>query len=444
MNICILLLIILFSILFQIFCFKGTILDVSFSKANYVGILFLYVPIIFIYPATILLNMIPIEDFWVAFMVIEENIYPTSLLVLFCNFEILLVIFILFKIDKSSYSFSYPCLDIDMLSKYRFFVYYIIIFSFFTMCILWMFFDIKHALLAALLSGDSTSIFRSELRNNSVGRYFGFFAHISLPILVVIVSSPAFNGSLMRRLIILLIISFISSFGGHKAPTAELLFIYFISYAIINKIRISIKLILGLILLILIIFITSYVLTVVQYSEFSDFNSFWSFFWQRIFVAQLIGTYEQFSIFLSNPSYMFNGVPFLSFFNEVPNFNKDLLMITEDRLDPSSIGVKNTFIIAEISSIGGLFLLPFGILVYVINYFLSFRWFCSIFNKVFPDCAKFNKLIVSQFIFYIFNITGAFTDLLFFKLTIMCSVLMLPMFLFPIVFRASLFLRSFR
>jgi hypothetical protein len=442
MSISILLFIILFLIWFQFVFFKGTIFELSLSKGNYSGMLFFLVPIIYIYPAVILINIFPINEFWVSFKVLQENVFSTSLLVLLSYLFMLICIFLIVKIGSKSYKYSYPYLNPAMYPRYRLFVYYTISISLISIFILWLIFDLNHALLGALATGDSTSIFRSELRNDSIGRYFSFFTIITLPLTVVILSSAVFDGTKFRRFGILLVIAFIASFGGHKGPTAELFIIFSISYATFHRIRISMKTALSVVMVLTFILLVVYKLASIQYHELSNISLFWDFFWQRVFVAQLIGTYEEFSLYISNSSYILNGVPFLNFIKEVPNFSKDLLLISEDRIDPLTIGVKNTFIIAELYAIGGWFFIPIGILIYVINYLLSFRLFLFLFNRIFRDCAVFNKFLISQFIFYTFNVTGAFTDLVFFKLTIMCLILMMPLFLFPIFLKFYLFMKG--
>tara|TARA_A100001015_G_C14669875_1_gene586400 strand:- start:68 stop:631 length:564 start_codon:yes stop_codon:yes gene_type:complete len=148
-----------------------------------------------------------------------------------------------------------------------------------------------------------------------------------------------------------------------------------------------------------------------------------------VFVAQLIGVYEQFSLNIRDVNYVFHSVPFLSFFMDYSIFSKDLLLISEDRTNPLSIGVKNSFFIAESYAIGGwLFILP-SIVIYSVNYMVSYLVMLFLLNRSLGNNLDFNKFVAAMFIFSYFSVTGSFSDMFLFKLVIMTSLFLSPILL---------------
>jgi hypothetical protein len=133
--------------------------------------------------------------------------------------------------------------------------------------------------------------------------------------------------------------------------------------------------------------------------------------------------------------YIFHAIPFANFFIEAPIFHKDLMMITEDRSDPSSIGIKNTYFIAEAYAMGGWGLLWFSVVIYAVNLLISYIFFVYILNKFIVNNLDFNKLIVAVFLFSFINITGGFSDLMFLKTTIMLFILLSPILALTFLYR---------
>ncbi|HHU93949.1 MAG TPA: hypothetical protein GXX62_02520 [Alcaligenaceae bacterium] len=153
------------------------------------------------------------------------------------------------------------------------------------------------------------------------------------------------------------------------------------------------------------------------------------YFYQRVFVAQMIGVYEQFSLDIRNHLYFLHGIPFSSFFFDYPVFQKDLMMMSEDRIDPSSIGIKNTYFVAEAYAMGGWFFILPALFVYSINFSLSYLLILVFLDKFLVCNSPFNKIIVSVFLFSYLGVTGGFSDLMLFKILIMLLGLLSPVFL---------------
>ena len=74
---------------------------------------------------------------------------------------------------------------------------------------------------------------------------------------------------------------------------------------------------------------------------------FWDYFWNRAFIGQMAGMYEQFNLKIQDIGYVSHAIPFANFLGETSNFHKDLMLITENRTDPRTIGIKITLFPAE-------------------------------------------------------------------------------------------------
>lgn len=420
---------VIFICVFYLLAFRGTIFEVSLIKGSYPGFFFFYGFLVFIAPATIILNLYPIESFWVAFKVEQNNVYWVSFLVLGSYLVMLLVLSVIVKSSRRFFAFSYPSLRIDQAVIYRRFVFRAVVICLVSIFLLWFFVDIKHALFYSLIHDESTSIARSALRNERESRYLGYFFMMFVPLVVPIIASPVFHGRRLQRYFLFLSVLVISSFAGNKGPTAMAVLIYAVSTATFNRRKISISMVLKVLGLLLVLLALIYYLLHVQYSHIESISDFWWYFSQRVFVAQLIGVYEQFSINIRDVNYALHSVPFLSYFMDYSIFSKDLLLISEDRIDPSTIGVKNSFFIAESYAIGGWsFILP-SIIIYSVNFMLSYLFVLFLLNRSLGRNLDFNKFIASTFIFSYFSVTGSFSDMFMFKLVIMCSL-----FLSPIMF----------
>lgn len=420
---------VVFICIFYAYVFRGTVFEVSLIKGSYPGFFFFYGFLVFIAPAIIVLNLYPIENFWVAFKVEQDDVYWISLLILISYLVMLLVLSLIVKSSRRNFGFNYPTLRKDRAVIYRKFVFRSVVICLVSICLLWFFGDVKHALFYSLMHGESTSIIRSALRNERETRYLGHFFMMLVPLVVPIIASPVFNGKRLQRYFLFVSVLAISSFAGNKGPTATAVLMYGVSFATFNRVKISFSMVVKLLFLLSVLMILVYYLVGIQYSHIESVSDFWLYFSQRVFVAQLIGAYEQFSLNIRNFDYVFHSVPFLSFFMDYPIFSKDLLLISEDRIDPFSIGVKNSFFIAESYAIGGWYFILPSIIIFAVNYMISYLIVLFLLNRCLGYNLEFNKFVTAMFIFSYFSVTGSFSDMFLFKLVIMSSLFLLPILL---------------
>ncbi len=401
-----------------------TVFGVDFGRANYLGFFVFYDLVIYIIPSIILLNTIPIENFWVAFKVKQVSVWWISLLAISSMFLFYLTLIFISK--TSNKYFMLGDLQKTFNNNGRLFVRLSLLVSVLAIILIWVFIGVGHSFTLSFMDEVSISTLRSEITaNKSVKALKHLFIFIS-PFLTAIVGSNLYDKHKFERYIMLLLILFVASWGGSKGPLLSVLIVYFVTKATFNKMKISLKVVFKFLLLIFVLLYLTYRVVLFQYPQMVDASLFFNYFSQRVFVAQMIGTYEQFNLFIHDLKYIWHGVPFASSFIDFPIFHKDLMLISEDRIDPSSIGIKNTLFISEAYGMGGWFLLflsPFWIAV---TFSLNYRWMLFVANKFIFKNLEFSKRIVAIAIFSYVSVTGGFSDLMFFKITIMMTLLLLP------------------
>lgn len=406
------------------FLLKNTIFGINAKSGNYVGFFVFYDLIIYIVPAILLLNIFPIEDFRVAFKVKQETVFWISSLILIS----LLVFYITLKILSGvnrRYFYLFPY-TLSKNTNIQNFIRITVFISLSLILFAWLFYGVSHAFTTSFISDISISTLRSEIKaNSSVKALKHLFIFIS-PFIVAVIASPIYKKNKVERILLLISILYITSWGGSKGPLLGSFIVYMISYATFNNLRMNVYILFKLLIFTILLLFIVYKVVLFQYSDLTDVTAFLDYFTQRMFVAQTIGVYEEFNLFLNNYSYIWHGVPFASSFIDFPVFHKDLMLISEDRIDPSTIGIKNTFFIAEAYGMGGWLLLALSPVWMAINYALTYIWMTFIIDKLAFKNFEYTKRIVGIALFSYISIMGGFSDLMFFKLTIMITILIIP------------------
>lgn len=413
---------------FYLVFLRNSVFGISFDKGCYPGFFVFYAFLVFIAPSAILLNLYPIEHFWVAFKVKQEVVFWVTVIVLLSYMLFIFNIWFVTRLFPRQFLFEFPELSSKDITTCRKFVYLSVFFAFCLILFAWLFSGAEHSFLFSIISGQGISQSRMELRGNQFTKFLGHFFSILSPLLMAMVASPAYKDKLVARVAMIVSILVIVTWGGNKGPVLSLLLIYFVTALTFGKVKFGVRFLMKCsVVLVLLLFFT-YRVVLLQYPQLIEIPKFLDYFYQRVFVAQMIGVYEQFSLELRNSLYFFHGIPFASFFVDFPVFQKDLMMISEDRTDPSSIGIKNTFFVAEAYAMGGwLFIIP-AIVIYSLNYAISFVIMVGVLNFCLIDNLSFNKCISAIVLFSYLSVTGGFSDLMLFKVTIMILILLLPIF----------------
>lgn len=392
------------------------------SQSNFSGLFIFIVLFVYITPGVLIVTFTPIENLWVAFKV-NSNIIPmVSLLILFSITIIILLMKMVFKYNiicfpaKTYFLKQYNIRNIERVIKIFF------VSAFLGLFLVSFIYGANHSFVE-VMRGVNLSLARSSLK--SFGFITQMFIHFTttIPMLMIPMILIA-DKNKVRQVIYSILLLILVSYSGGKAPIMNFLIIYIFSYALIFRIRILNQIPIlfvsfsGILLLL-------YQIVLFQYPQFSNLDLFLDYFLQRTFVAGIIGVYEQMSLLIINPSYILNSIPFYSSIFEVPNFHKDLMMITEDRIDPSTIGIKNTFFIAESFAFFGFIGLVLGPILYVFNYYLGLKLISKLLSKIFSINFTDAILIFSLPYFGVIKFNGGFSDILFLKTPILIIMIML-------------------
>ncbi|HAS6178826.1 TPA: hypothetical protein I7147_07895 [Vibrio vulnificus] len=406
---------------------RNTVFGINITTGHYPGFFIFFSLVTSILPSSILLNSFPIEDFWVAFQVKQESVFFTSVLVLYTSFIFIVTLYLISRIFPKKFSCLYYEFGDDK-KNYLTFIRLSLIFCLIIILLAWLILGVGHSFTISLIDDVSVSGLRSGLNDSTLAKFIKHMFTIICPLLSVLVASGVYKNRKLERYVSFVIIIFIAAWGGNKAPILLVMLIYLVTYASVNNYKLSLKLLTLSIVALFVILFATYRIVLFQYSDMTDISSFIDYFFQRVFVAGLIGVYEQMNLFLNDLNYIYHAVPFASFFVDYPNFHKDLMMVSEHRVDESSIGIKNTLFIAEAYAMagwGGVILSP---VIVAVNYAISFRVITIVFSMFFPGHNQRNNMFIAIFFFSYLKITGGFSDFLFFKTLIMMVILMLPFF----------------
>jgi len=424
MNLLMITLLIIVLVCTYYFLLKNTVFGISPSTGNYLGFFIFYDLMIFFVPAILLLNIFSIEHFWVAFKVKEETVFWISCLILISLFLYFLSLKIISWFSKKYFYLSQK--NIELNKNTQNFVRITVIVSLVLMLFAWLIQGVSHSFTTSFFSEISISTLRAEIKANSSVKPLKHLFIFITPLLTAIIASKIYNNYKIERVILLFLILFIASWGGSKGPLLGIFIVYIVSYATFNNVKINVRTLFKFLLFVVILLFLVYKVVLFQYPNLTDISSFLDYFTQRVFVAQLIGTYEEFNLLLNDFSYIWHSVPFASSFIDFPIFQKDLMMISEDRVNYSNIGIKNTFFIAEAYAMGDLFLLVISPFWTAINFSLTYIWMTFIINKFAIKNLEYSKKVVAISLFSYISITGGFSDLMFFKITIMITILIMP------------------
>lgn len=411
--------------------FKNTVFDFSIKRRNYLGFFFIYEYLIYIAPCAILLHVNSIDNFWVAFKVDQSKVTNVTFLVLFSYIYVLFFIYLFQKLHSNSFVVNKNKIKLDLFSIYKYKKFTEALVAFGALLILYVYITtgVSHSFYTSVVDNSSIAITRYDLAEIKGLGYVKNYLIVSSYLATCILASPVYSRFKVSKVLMLILVAVGCTYFGSKGPLLTMILIYFVSYVSYSRTIIESKHIIIGFLFVLVFLSIVYRVVLFQYSDLSNFEDFWNYFYQRVFVAQMIGVYEQFSLNIINFDYIYNSIPFASNFHEVSNFHKDLMMISEDRIDPLSIGIKNSYFLAEAYAIFGVSALFFAPIIYSVNYCISYLLLLKVFNLFVCRNSEFNKYSCSIFLFSYLNITGGFSEVLFLKLIVMVIIMLVPVLL---------------
>lgn len=423
---------------FYFFALRNTVFGVSLKSGNFTGSFHLLQLLVYTLPAVLALNYYPIDMFWVAFKVQGDSVGWISLVLLSSYLLFLVALKLISNLSPRIFYFERPQITNKQAAHYRRFVWASVLLLLLLVSLAWIILGVRNSFELAFLDDVGLSAQRYARSQGAVTSLIKYTCIILPKFLIAIVASRAFLGRHGQKAILILLMTYFSSWAGNKGPIIELFIIYFLvwatasgrSFRLVDALRLVA--LAGLILLLL------FFLVSVQYEGINNSSLFFGYFLQRTFVAQSIGFYEQFNLHIQSLEYFWHGVPFADLFLDFPVFQKDLMLYSEDRYDPSNIGIKNTFFVAEAYGMGGAWFIVPAIFIYALNYCLSYTFIVMLLNRMVAKNREMNKLIAAAGFFSFVNVTGGFSDLMLFKVTIMMTILMAPFIAAGVVSRLNI------
>lgn len=403
---------------------KNTIFGVNLKKKSYTGFFIIYDYLIFVFPATVVMLLIDPKLLWVAFN-IDESIVPNlgliinaQYLVLFCIFYFVGQIFKKYRLPNDHFDSSSD----DFAAKFLlncFSVYGVLL-----VASSMIFFDASHALLSSFFFGENLFVTRSYAEAHPILRYVKFSCTILMPTIAFLVGYVS-RINFFSRIIFATILFLISTFGGDKSVMIYPLVIMVLGYLSRPNLKLRIKGLIFLCILFLVGALGLYFVVISQYPELIVLTDFFEYLLQRIFVAQLVGVYEQYSLNILDFEYIYKAIPLPSSLVDSKSYHKDLMILSEGILDPNSIGIKNTFFIAEAHAIGGELLVLFSVLLFAAPYILSLYLIKGLF-VYFIKNERLSMILSSVTFFYFQRTTGGFTEILLFKNLFLVMFALIP------------------
>ncbi len=294
-------------------------------------------------------------------------------------------------------------------------------------------FGAQHALFGAMsLQLDPGAIRHMNENTPFVSYVKHYFSVISI-IIAPILSLPIYRQRPLEKAASFLFVFIALTAHGAKSPFIFFLIVY--SFALLEKKLFArnptsrrrpplLRYLVPFGLLLALVFATFYFLVTTFFAG-ADFV-FWDYFWNRAFIGQMAGVYEQFNLFLHDPAYLWHSVPFASFFVEYPNFHKDLMLVSEDLVDPTRIGIKVTFFAAEAYGMfgwAGVIFAPFSLSLQFVASFLLLNFFV---DRSLLKAPELSKYITAFFFASYFAFTDGVSEMVFLKGTVMVLLLLSP------------------
>ncbi len=415
-------------ILFIYFRFlRNTIFGVNLKKNSYTGFFIIFDYLIFVFPATVVLLLVDPKLLWVAFN-IDANIVPNLGLMISAQYLILFSMFYFLGRNFLMYRLSTDHLNVlndGFIAK--FILKYFTIYGFLIVASSMIFFEASHALHSSYFYGENLFVTRSYAEAHPILRYVKFSCSILMPTIAFLVGYVS-GLNFFSRIIFISTLFFISTFGGDKSVMVYPLIIMFLGYLSRPNLRVQIKGLIFFGILFLVGGFGLYFIVVSQYPDLIGLSDFFEYFLQRIFVAQLVGVYEQYSLNISDFEYIYKAIPLPSSIFDSKSYHKDLMILSEEILDPDSIGIKNTFFVAEAHAIGGGLLVFFSAFLFAIPYVISFYFLKCLF-VYFIKSERLSMSLSAVTFFYFQRTTGGFTEILLFKNFLLVVFALLPCFL---------------
>ena len=417
---------------------RYSFLAIDLKAAKLGGAAFLFYNLVFIFPAMFLIPLIGPENIRVLYFVQPESLTLINALIAYSLILFVLVFSFTARLFGSALQYDSeaamnealePSNQARLLTLNRVLMLSVPAILIFSEQVL----GGRHALIAGLLDGLNAGSIRHENENTPFVSYIKHYFSIISMIMVLVLATPVYRGRHIERLLVILAIVLGVTAHGSKSPLVMLLILYAFLHIenrlVLDRAQRNRAAMLRLLLRLSMwgaFAITFFVAFIFFFKRDLLHFDFWDYFWNRAFIGQMAGMYEQFNLYLQDIEYVSHAIPFANFFGETSNFHKDLMLITENRIDPRSIGIKITLFPAEAYAffgwIGVIVAPAYLALQYCLNYLVISQFF-----KVFLFRAgELPKRLAAFFFAGYFALTDGLAEMFMFKSLILIMIMLIP------------------
>lgn len=413
---------------------KGTFLDFK----NIWSVIFYKQALLILLPV-LLLSIINAKEFVALRMVNQSDVFFISSLVLFSFFVFALFFLVLNRVFLKSKYINLSSRVYVYDSAVDYFSIAAVFSGVFLLTFSILFLGYQHAFITSIFSG--VNVLHVRLQNaysTNLPSQLAYLMTVSYWIAAIYSGLLATEKRYVNSLFFFVVGVFLSSAGGAKAPVANLLIFFVMSYLYyssfsLKKVSFS-KILLWFPVYISAIFIILYYVVSLQVADLT-ISKFLIYLLERLGVGQMAGVYETFSINFLLPESAWHMIPFANLFVDYPVFSKELMLFTENR-EFSDTGVKSSFFIAEAYGMGGWFLMivspvwmafAYIIKIFILSFFLKFAFGESV-----------RDIYLLPLFFLSTNPTGDFSSFAFQKGTLLLVFTLIFVYLFLFVFKPSI------
>ncbi|MFK7875689.1 MAG: hypothetical protein AB8B71_07885 [Paracoccaceae bacterium] len=301
----------------------------------------------------------------------------------------------------------------------------------------------QHALFGAAFYDLNAGAIRHENESSVFAAYAKHYFHVISLLVAPCLALPIYRRRHTERVISVVLVFAALTSHGSKSPFIFFLIVLF--FAMLEKSALnagrsdayamfSAKRVMFAVFGLLSAFLAFYFFATTFF--LGENNAFWDYFWNRAFIGQMAGMYEQFNLFLFDPSFSWHSVPFASLLIDYPSFHKELMLVSENLVDPDRIGIKVTFFSAEAYGMfgwSGVVIAPF---LLAIQFVMTFLLLNAAIDRLILRNRELSKYVTSFFFVAYFSFTDGISEMLLLKGAIFVLVLMLPV-IFCMVLRGT-------
>jgi len=426
-------------IMLTYFVLRGTILDIKYPIRNPWALLW-YVDILLVLIPINIVNFVGVANISVIYTKLPqiEIIVSLWVLVTLTTLTIFLSLFL-------RYFKLYSCLlrKITQISQYTLMQLHSfassLIFLGIVLLITFYFLNYKHAFLFSLIEGKPLLVIR--LANKYFARVPSQIASI-LPLVGYLLAGVAgilsYQGRTKSLFYLLFALFFLTASGG-KAPPLKGVLIWALAQQAVMPQRLWSMKSLYLLLLGVVLLLVFYPVVVLQMPNL-DFQDYLIYLFNRLGVGQMAGMFETIGLAqtqsLPEGTFYWHTIPGAHFFVDYIDYQKALMMTVEG-YSYTTMGVKNTYFVAEAYAIGGKSLAIFSPIIVAFSLSFSLMILLKFFQRIFSKeiSPYFAILVWSQS----FSITGGFASFPLFKGLILTLIQLTVIFIVYSIFRKTTF-----